>query len=200
MDIMSILLDVCADLLKKRTSSRSHSESRPTSNGASLYLELLKRCLTNYIHNDDLDLLKGEAAVDPATGRHIAVKPAPVSPENKYYGSIWPSRAHNMIGIPRLNNIQYCVEHVLTHGVPGDLIETGVWRGGATIFMRGILKAHGVTNRLVWVADSFEGLPVANRARYPRESELDFDKMGPLAVSLDEVRKNFERYDLLDDQ
>jgi len=37
------------------------------------------------------------------------------------------------------------------------LIETGVWRGGATIFMRAILKAHGVTDRTVWVADPFEG-------------------------------------------
>jgi len=105
-----------------------------------------------------------------------------------------------MIGVPRLNNIQYCVEHVLTHGVPGDLIETGVWRGGATIFMRGILKAYGVADRLVWVADSFAGLPEADYARYPRESNLAFHRMAELAVSLEEVRKNFERYGLLDDQ
>src|SRR5271167_3256979 len=128
---------------------------QPTGNGAILYLELLKKCLTNYIYDDDLDLRNGETAVDPATGRYVTVKPVPADPEKKYYGGIWPSRAHTMIGIPRLKNIQYCVEHVLSHGVPGDLIETGVWRGGATIFMRGILKAYGVTNRRVWVADSF---------------------------------------------
>jgi hypothetical protein len=197
---MSILVDVCTDLLKRRTYRRSRSEGYPTSNGAILYLELLKKCLTNYIYDDDLDLMRGESAVDPETGRAVTVKPAPVIQENKYYGSMWPSRAHTMIGIPRLNNIQYCVEHVLRHNVPGDLIETGVWRGGATILMRGILKAHGVTNRVVWVADSFEGLPVADYTRYPRESNVDFHMMGELAVSLDEVRKNFERYDLLDDQ
>ena len=197
---MSILRNVCADLLKKRTHSRLRGESHPTSNAASLYLELLKKCLTNYIHDDDLDLMGGDFVVDAATGRYVTVKPAPATPESKYYGSIWPSRAHTMIGIPRLDNIQYCVEHVLRHGIPGDLIETGVWRGGATIFMRGLLKAYGVTDRLVWVADSFQGLPVANRTRYPRESDCDFDKLGQLAISLDEVRKNFERYDLLDDQ
>jgi O-methyltransferase len=197
---MSILVDVCADLLKRRTYSRSRSRRYPASDGANLYLELLKKCITNYIYDDDLDLMRGESAVDPATGHIVSVRPAPAVPEAKYYGGIWPSRAHTMIGIPRLNNIQYCVENVLKHGVPGDLIETGVWRGGATIFMRGILKAYGVTDRLVWVADSFEGLPVADYARYPRESEGEFHKMAALAVSLDKVRKNFERYDLLDDQ
>src|SRR3954452_14488676 len=64
-----------------------------------------------------------------------------------------------MIGVRRLDNVRHLVEDVLRTGVPGDLIETGVWRGGSTIFMRGILKAHGVTDRSVRVADSFEGFP-----------------------------------------
>jgi hypothetical protein len=197
---MSILMDLCASLLKRKTYAKPARASAPTQSEASLYLELLKKCLTNYIYDDDLDLMRGEIAVDPATGKYMTVKPVPVEPEKKYYGAMWPSRAHTMIGIPRLNNIQYCVEHVLDHGVPGDLIETGVWRGGATIFMRGILKAREVTDRLVWVADSFAGLPEADRARYPRESDLSLHRMGELAVSLEEVRKNFERYDLLDEQ
>ena len=33
---------------------------------------------------------------------------------------------------------------MVADGVPGDLIVTGVWRGGATIFMRAMLKAQGV--------------------------------------------------------
>ncbi len=71
-------------------------------------------------------------------------------------GRDWPLLGHTMIGIKRLDNLQFCVERVLADDVPGDLIETGVWRGGATIFMRAILKAHGVTDRRVWVADSGE--------------------------------------------
>ena len=97
---MSILVDVWADLLKRRTSRRSRSEGYSTSNGASLYLDLLKRCLTNYVYDDDLDLMRGELVVDPATGRTVSVTAAPGIPENKYYGEMWPSRAHTMIGIP----------------------------------------------------------------------------------------------------
>ena len=54
-------------------------------------------------------------------------------------GRDWPSEAETMIGLRRLDNLQECIVPVLHDGVPGDLIETGVWRGGASIFMRAVL-------------------------------------------------------------
>jgi hypothetical protein len=89
---------------------------------------------------------------------------------------------------------------VLQERIAGDLIETGVWRGGACIFMRGVLKAYGVTNRTVWVADSFAGLPPGDLASYPKELTLPLDVYADLAVSLEEVQRNFARYQLLDGQ
>ena len=62
-----------------------------------------------------------------------------------------------MIGLKRLDNVRACVERVIEDGVPGDFIETGVWRGGCAIFMRGILAAHEVSDSQVWLADSFCG-------------------------------------------
>jgi hypothetical protein len=107
--------------------------------------------------------------------------------------------SHTMIGKKRLDNIQYCVETVLEENVSGDLIETGIWRGGATIFMRGILAAYGITDRIVWAADSFEGVPAPT---LPEDAALDLSaKVLPiLAVSLEEVMGLFEQYDLLDGQ
>jgi len=164
-----------------------------------LYIDLLKKSVSNSIYDDDLDMYRGTFAVD-AQGRRVSQQPAAAEGRRKFLGDIWPSRAHTMIGTPRLDNIQECVETVLRDGVEGDLIETGVWRGGATIFMRGLLKAHGVSDRIVWVADSFAGLPPADRSKYPKESRIEFDKLADLAVSLDEVKRNFQRYGLLDDQ
>ena len=51
--------------------------------------------------------------------------------------------AISMLPMARLDNLQFCIDSVLKNGMPGDLIETGVWRGGATIFMRAMLKARG---------------------------------------------------------
>lgn len=166
-----------------------------------LYLDLLKKAVSNAIYDDDMDALHGVFGVDPETDKYVSVQPAAVNPEMKYYGGIWPTRAHTMVGIPRLDNIQQCAEQVLSDGVPGDFIETGVWRGGASIFMRGILKAHGVTDRKVWVADSFEGLPeIDETSHYPGDANLRLHRFRDLAIPLEEVQKNFERYGLLDGQ
>src|SRR3970282_2252608 len=107
-----------------------------------LYLDLLKRCLTNMIYQDSTTL-RGEQR--------------PFELGIRIEGRDWPVVAHTMIGIKRLDALHFCVEDVLERGVPGDFIETGVWRGGAPIFMRGPLKARAGTDRVVWAADSFEG-------------------------------------------
>ena len=114
---------------------------------AALYLDLMKRILTNTIYEDP--------NISPR-------QPPSYVRQLRENGEDWPLIAHTMIGMKRLDNLQYCVEKVIAENVPGDLIETGVWRGGAAIFMRAILKAYGVTGRRVLVADSFEGLPSPN--------------------------------------
>jgi hypothetical protein len=115
-------------------------------------------------------------------------------------GRIWPLQAHSMIGLKRMNNLQFCVETVLKDKVPGDLIETGVWRGGACIFMRGILAVNGVTDRKVYVADSFEGLPKPDAEKYPEDAGDTHFEHDYLAVSQEDVQANFRLYGLLDDQ
>jgi O-methyltransferase len=107
--------------------------------------------------------------------------------------------AHTMIGRKRLDNIQYCIEEVINSGIPGDLIETGIWRGGATIFMRGVLAAYGITDRRVWAADSFQGVPPPS---HPEDAGCDISaRVYPvLSVELEEVQELFERYGLLDEQ
>lgn len=106
---------------------------------------------------------------------------------------------HTMIGHKRLDNIQHLLDIIVRDQVPGDLIETGVWRGGATIFMRGYLAARGITDRRVWVADSFAGLPVPSA---PQDQGMDFSaSIFPiLAISRQAVEELFRRYELLDDQ
>lgn len=151
-----------------------------------LYLDLMKKCLINSIYQDP-----------GYSMRHIGGK---YHKEERENGQDWPDMAHTMIGLHRLNNLQFCIEEVLKNNIPGDLIETGVWRGGATIFMRAILKAYDDTSRKVFVADSFAGLPRPNAELYPADKNYDLSIHPILAVSLPEVQSNFKRYDLLDDQ
>ncbi len=80
-------------------------------------------------------------------------------------GLDWPRSAETMIGLKRLDNLHECIKAVIRDRVPGDLLEAGVWRGGATIFMRAALLAYKEPDRRVWAADSFEGLPAADPGR-----------------------------------
>jgi O-methyltransferase len=180
-----------------------------------LYLDLLKRTLTGAVAEDNDSILGGvrtsgsprltKRAADTVgrlfgrLGFELAYKKS-YDPELRAIGRDWPARADSMIGLARMENIRDCIEAVIRDEVPGDLIETGVWRGGATIFMRGVLKAHGDTNRTVWAADSFQGLPAPDPVRYPADAGDTFHEKGGLAVGVEQVKHNFERYGLLDDQ
>lgn len=128
------------------------------------------------------------------------VQAIPYSDADRVQGMVWPSQAHTMIGRPRLDNLQFCVDSVLAKGVAGDLIETGVWRGGASIFMRAILAARDERTRRVFVADSFEGLPRPDPAKYPHDRWCVYHTFKNLAVSLEDVQSNFKSFGLLDDQ
>jgi Macrocin-O-methyltransferase (TylF) len=164
------------------------SRRAPLSPGA-LYLDLLKRCLTRTLFPDGSITPGFAPALDDFTE------------SKRLEGRDWPLEAETMIGVKRLQNIQDCVEDVLARGIPGDLVEAGVWRGGAAIFMRAILAARGETSRRVWLADSFEGLPQPDPENFPLDAGDRHWELTPyLGIPLDIVRGNFERYGLLDEQ
>jgi hypothetical protein len=160
-----------------------------TDRSTDLYLELMKRSLTNWLYRDMENTALGR---DPRDNQRYRWR----IDERAY----WREPIHTMVGFKRLDNVQFCVEDVLTQGVHGDVIEAGVWRGGVPIFMRGILAAYGVTDRRVWVADSFQGLPPPDIETYPIDKGLDLYLLEDLAVSLEQVKSYFDRYGLLDDQ
>jgi O-methyltransferase len=181
----------------------------------SLYLDLLKRTLTGALAEDNDSIIGGvrtqgspslKKRVAGSIGQlasrfnlEIALK-KPYDAQARENGLDWPVRAESMIGLKRMSNIQHCIEQIVRDDVPGDLIETGVWRGGACIFMKANLVAWGDTTRRVWLADSFEGLPEPDAARYPADAGDQLHKQTGLGVGADQVRHNFERYGLLDER
>jgi hypothetical protein len=149
------------------------------------YLRLIQDCLTGSLYEDPPLKTLGQMQFDARL---------------REYGWDWPSRAHTMIGRKRLENVRSLTESVLGNNIPGDLMETGVWRGGACILMRAVLDAYRVTDRKVWLADSFEGLPPPDADNYPADQGDTFHTFEELAVSLEQVQENFRKYGLLDDQ
>lgn len=182
----------------------------------SLYLDLIRRNLARYGMHERMPagwspwrrlLLKTVNLTLVRVNSHRLARATPNAPRRSFVqrkrdlGLDWPAEAETMIGMQRLTSLQRCVETVLADDIPGDLIECGVWRGGACILMRAVLAAYGDETRCVWLADSFAGLPRPDPAKYEADKGLRPDLVASiLAVPETEVRANFERYGLLDDR
>ncbi|MBA2281469.1 MAG: hypothetical protein H0W25_09585 [Acidimicrobiia bacterium] len=176
---------------------------------ADRYLDLLARALTRELFLEkevrNVDLREwplGEPEVLRSLQRERGwrlVRPGAIR-DVRAVGHDWPPQAETMVGLARLANVRSCVTTALADGVPGDLVETGVWRGGTSIFVRATLEALGDEERRVWACDSFEGLPEADAERIPMDVEMRFHEFPQLAVGLDAVKANFARYDVLDDR
>lgn len=148
------------------------------------YLDLMEKCILGTIYKD----------------------PATASPAGQVYddalrkaGRDWPSKAHTMVGEKRLRNARQMAELAILQGIPGDFIETGVWRGGASIMMRAVCEAYGVKDRNVILCDSFEGLPAPDPA-FPEDAGDTLSEYKELAIPVEKVAANFDSYGLLDDQ
>jgi O-methyltransferase len=147
------------------------------------YLGLLKLALCDLAGSSTASvsrLLDGSVASRELRGEDRRLRSA---------GLDWPLYGLTMIGLNRLDDVQACVETVVADGVKGDLIEAGVWRGGAAMLMRATLDSLGESARTVHVADSFQGFPVADELG--GLSAADF-----LAAPVDDVKESFARFGL----
>lgn len=174
------------------------------------YLDLLRRALVNLIYPEHE--LRIEALESGQTSRDLHARDRELRDIRyrhsddysglvaaKLNGDVWRGRpwrySHTMVGMRRLEHLQWCAERVFEDGVTGDFLEAGVCQGGASIFMRALQVAYDI-DRVMWVADSFQGLPAPDHAL---DDGYDFSeaKQPWLAMSKTVVEDNFRTYDLL---
>jgi len=206
-----------AEAFVRRLAELGFLEVHPQDGGLSAmrrrYLQLLKKALVNLIYPEhELRLRYLESAPTPADplGVQRALRdlrytdPASFAElvntkqDGQNFRRAVTRDAHTMVGLRRLDNIEWCATEIFAAGVEGDFLEAGVCRGGASIFMRALQVAYGQEQRRMWVADSFAGLPAP---RAEADAGLDFteERMPWLAASLASVQDNFRTYDLLSD-
>lgn len=157
------------------------------------YLDLLKLCLCDLAGARTLSVSR----TGDTRKRDSQVKSLELQEEElalRVRGADWPFSGLTMVGLKRLDDLQACVESVVADGVDGDVIEAGAWRGGASIIARATLDSLGADDRLVWVADSFQGLPAPDPGGFPEDDYLDLSQVEFLSVPAEEVRRHFARF------
>ena len=182
----------------------SRALDHQVSPAARLYLDLLKKCLTREIFDDDdfdvvpragsLRGLAARGALKVLAARDLRlVRRGQTDPEDKLEGLGRPAKAETMMGSRRLDFLERAVLRIVSEGVEGDFFEAGCWRGGAAIFLLGALKALGQGERLVWAADSFDGYPEPNEASSAVDRLL-WSRRDYFAVTRAEFERNVARY------
>jgi len=175
-----------------------------------LYLDLLKKALMNEVGIENelrihylRSCIAGRMAPDDIVLRDIRTRRGDDFREYlaaRRDGNLFRDQViefpYTMIGQKRLDNLEVLLTRIIEEGVPGDVIECGVWRGGASIFMRGVMKARGALDRTLWLADSFCGLPPPEA---PEDTGYDLTSFTALAIDAETVREGFRRFDLLDE-
>ncbi len=104
---------------------------------------------------------------------------------------------YTMTTPPRIYALVRAVEYVVARGVPGALVECGVWRGGSMMAVALTLQRLGATDRDLYLFDTFAGMtpPTDEDVRQTGERAADLlaDESREADVwavaSLDEVRE-----------
>lgn len=108
-------------------------------------------------------------------------------------GDTLPSGALSLISYDRMSDLETFLRDIADRQIEGEVIEAGVWKGGASIFMRAVMNSLGL-NKTLYVADSFDGVPPPDPSRYPVDAGDYHHTLDYLKVPRYEVEANFLRF------
>jgi O-methyltransferase len=110
-----------------------------------------------------------------AAGRKREFAVAAAEADFAIFDPVRPARMHDLIWLERQIYAEICcdvcqtpeaiaqlsraIEYLENHGIEGDFVECGVYRGGSIICMIRTLQALQRADRDIWLYDTFEGMP-----------------------------------------
>lgn len=143
------------------------------------------------------------AVLKPPAQKAVAKKPPqfPADYDDEAKDIIRAVKPYTMTSPERLNAFVLATRHVVRHGIPGDIVECGVWRGGSMQACARTLLSLGETGRDLYLFDTYEGMtpPTAEDLRRdgrPAQELLDAQaKDRPIwaVASLEDVQAGFEQ-------
>ena len=102
--------------------------------------------------------------------------------EAEEYRAVQP---YTMTSPERIHALRNAVQYVERVGIPGAIVECGVWKGGSMMAVARTLLTLGSTERELYLFDTFEGMS--------EPTQHDRDETGALAADLLEERDRDER-------
>jgi O-methyltransferase len=184
--------------------------SRPFRHPRELYIDLLKSAILNDLYRkyipppDEEDIQSAKRTLAALKRRYgDMIQRGGIDEQFVVFQQRRSSvvQAHTLGDRSQVENVEKCLRSIIEDNIQGDLIEAGVFRGGMVLLMAGILEAYGCDDRIVYVADSFEGWPkpIGNEVIEDSVCFDLFEPAGSFSAPVDEVVDNFEKYGLMSD-
>ncbi|NEB74993.1 methyltransferase [Streptomyces sp. SID14478] len=125
----------------------------------------------------------------------------PVDYDDEAKETIRAVKPWTMTSPERLNAFILATRHVVKHGIPGDIVECGVWRGGSMQACAKTLLSCGDTGRDLYLFDTFEGMTPPTEEDLRRDgtpaadilARNDKDKAIWAYATLDDVKSGFQQ-------
>ena len=110
-------------------------------------------------------------------------------------------KPYTMTTIERMYALFKAVEYIAKNNIEGDFIECGVWRGGSTMLMAKSLLYFGISNRKIYLYDTYEGMSAptsidvtheGNSAQKLMQEQIENKKNASVwaIAGLEDVKKN----------
>ncbi|MEQ9424507.1 MAG: TylF/MycF/NovP-related O-methyltransferase [Cyclobacteriaceae bacterium] len=103
----------------------------------------------------------GKGLIDKLGYRLIKKQNAPLADieQNKEFMELFKfCEPFSMTSIERMYSLYSAVHYVIRYEIPGDFVECGVWKGGSSMVIAKTLVSMGITNRKIYLYDTFEGM------------------------------------------
>ncbi len=98
----------------------------------------------------------------------LGVLPPDISGDKNFLAIYQKVKPFTMVDIERCYSLYESVKYILKNDLKGDFVECGVWKGGSCMLIAYTLLAAGVSDRVIWLYDTYTGMS--------RPGEHDGDK------------------------
>ena len=150
-----------------------------------LYLRFLASLLSGLIFSCDL-----AAPLATASKCLVTMRGGTANPSAKFMRT-----STSMAGVGRMSSLVDLIQRIASDHVPGGYLEAGVWRGGMSILATAALQLSGLGSRSIYLADSFQGLPMPRKGSLGKGETFYATNMNrTLAVGAARVLANFDRF------
>ncbi|MDJ1468594.1 TylF/MycF/NovP-related O-methyltransferase [Cytophagaceae bacterium DM2B3-1] len=111
---------------------------------------MIKTLLKNILHKSGLRVISHKQQIyNEIVGNEL---------EEEFIEIYKKCRPYTLTSVERMYAAYKATEYIISQNITGAIVECGVWKGGSTMVMIYTLLARGITNRQIYLYDTFEGM------------------------------------------